>query len=143
MGQDADPGWRDIGKPALAQAAAVGDADLGDLAAAVGHAERRQRPARDGGQGQERRGQAGDAQGERVGERLAEPDQQVLVEEADDHADVRVEMAHHQRGREVDQVVAGDDEDAAGAGDARALQDLALTEIARDERHAAQPGIVP
>ena len=62
---------------------------------------------------------------------------QVLVEHADDDAHVGVEMADHQGGRDVDQVVAGQDEDAAGLGDAGLLEHFAA---AGNRRGSGGPG---
>lgn len=93
------------------------------------------------GHGQGRRGQQGGAESVDVLDRLAEPADEVLVEHAQDDADAGVQAADHESAGDIDQVVAGEDEHAAGVGGAGLFEHLALPAIALDQREAEQARI--
>ena len=122
-----------------------GDCQFGDLAHAIPdafQADAAERLTGKRGQGEERRGQSRRAQGEDVVKRLAEPVNEVLIEEPHDDADFRVQVLHHEGRRDVDQVVIGHDEDAAALRHAGFLEDFLLPAIALDQPGAAQARIV-
>ena len=102
--------------------------------------ETAQRLSGQGGHGQDGRGQHRRAEGEDVVDGLAQAGEQVLVEHAQDDANVLVEAARHQGRGDVKQIVAGEDEDAAGPGNAGRLEDFPAATIARHESGAVQRG---
>ena len=105
---------RGFGDGPAAQQRLIRDHYFGDLPPAVFKRKRSQRVAGQRGQSNERRRQGGNAQREDVVDGLPQPGDEVLVEDADDDPNVRIQMSNHQRGRNVDQIVAGEDEHAAG-----------------------------
>ena len=96
-----------------------------------------QRGQREDGGGEQR-----GTQGEDVVDRLAEPGEQVLVEHAQDDADLAVEAAHEQGRRDVEQIVGGQHEDAARVGDVRLLEDFAPPTVAAHQPGTAETRIV-
>src|SRR5262249_62413120 len=95
-------------------------------------------------QSQQWRGQGRGAERIYIAHGRAEPRDQVLIEHADDDAHVGTDAANQEGRGKVHQVVAGDDDDAAGLGEVGFLQDVALPAIALKEAGGAEPrGIRP
>ena len=91
-----------------------------------------------GRQRQQRGGEAGHAERHRVLHRPAEPVHEVLVEHPDHDPRGRVELADEERGGDVDQVVAGDDDDRAGVADPGRFEHLRAAAIALHRADAVQ-----
>jgi len=112
------------------------DHQLRHLTPAVGlplDPERAQRLPGQGRQSQQWRSQSRGAQGEDVVNCLAEARDEVLIEHPHDDAHVGIEAADHQRRGDVDEIVAGEDEHAAGAGYARLFEHVPASAVAADE----------
>ena len=133
------------GETAAAQFRAGADGQFDDLPAVVRvafQAEGAERLAGEGGHGEDGRGQQRRTKGVNIMNGLAEPAEQVLVEHAHHDAHVGMEGADHESGGDVEQVVAGQDEDAAAIGDAGRLQYVAAPAVAGHQARPLQTRVV-
>jgi len=127
------------------QRRAGGNQEFGNLALAVldpFDPECAQGLAGQRSQRQHRRRHGGCAQGEDVMDRFAQAIDEILIEHSDDDTHVGMDAAHRQGGRDVDQVLAGKNENAARVGHARLLQGFAVPNITLDQAHIFQARVI-
>jgi hypothetical protein len=77
-----------------------------------------------------------------VVQNAAEASEEVLVEQAEDNANPRMDGADHQRGGDIDEVIIGENQDAACLGDIGSFQHGTLAAIAVDESCPPQTFVV-